>query len=196
MFWRDFVPEYQIKVMAIKKSTLGAQFFQRLLNCRIVCGTPFLKNIWVPIFFKICQAPALCTIPFSLLDPQHFVISSRVPGGVRHPSFVFIRQRVRAPGRSPCIIIRQRVREPGRSPTDHPTFTSGHQLVPPPANIKQIAGAAGKYNSLKMGTKHGFFFWPCPSVCQVLLSLDHKLRRCRERAEFCTPPSFYGTQPK
>ena len=28
----------------LKKSTLGAQFFQRPLNCRVVCGTPFLKN--------------------------------------------------------------------------------------------------------------------------------------------------------
>ena len=80
--------------------------------------------LWVPIFSIMCHA-------FLPLRSPTLCHTFRVPGGVRHPSFVVIRQRVRAPGRSPCIIIRQRVREPGRSRIDHPTFTSGHRLVPP-----------------------------------------------------------------
>ena len=119
-----------LRVMATKKSTLGAQFFQRPLNCRVVCGTPFLKNIWVPIFSKNLPGTSSMYHTFFPLRSPTFCHILRVPGGVRHPSFVFIRQRVRAPGRSPCIIIRQRVREPGRSCIDHPTFTSGHRLVP------------------------------------------------------------------
>ena len=119
-----------IRVMAIKKSTLGAPFFQRPFNCRVVCGTPFLKNIWVPIFSKNLPGIGSMYHTFFPLRSPTFCHILRVPGGVRHPSFVFIRQRVQAPGRSPCIIIRQRVREPGRSRIDHPTFTSGHRLVP------------------------------------------------------------------
>ena len=113
-----------------KKSILGAQVFQRPLNCRIVCGTLFLKHVWVPIFSKNLPGTGIMHHAFLPLNPQHFVIFFRVPGGVRHLSFVVIRQRVRAPGRSPCIIIRQRVREPDRSRIGHPTFTSGHRLVP------------------------------------------------------------------
>ena len=118
------------RVMAIKKPTLGAQFFQRPLNCRVVCGTPFLKNIWVPIFSKHLPGTGIMYYAFSPFRSPTFCHIFRVPGGVRHPSFVVIRQRVRAPGRSPCIVIRQKVREPGRSCMDHLTFTSGHRLVP------------------------------------------------------------------
>ena len=116
--------------MAIKKSTLGAQFYQRPLNCRVVLGTPFLKNVWVPIFSKNLPGTGIMYDAFFPLRSPTFCHIFRVPGGVRHPSFVFIRQRVRAPGRSPCIIIRQKLREPGRSRIDHPNFTSGHRLVP------------------------------------------------------------------
>ena len=119
-----------LRVMVIKKSTLGAQFFPRPLNCRVVCGTPFKKNIWVPIFSKNLPGTGSMYHTFCRLRSPTFCHILRVPGGVRHHSFVFIRQRVRAPGRSPCIIFRQRVREPGRSRVDHPTFTSGHRLVP------------------------------------------------------------------
>ena len=118
-----------VRVMAIKKTTLGAQFFQRPLNCRVVCGTPFLKNIWVPIFSKNLPGTGNMYHTFFPLRSPTFCHILRVPG-VRHPSFVFIRQRVQTPGKSSCIIIRQRVREPGRSRIDHPTFTSGHWLVP------------------------------------------------------------------
>ena len=139
--------------MAIKKSMpLGAQFFQRLLNCRVVCGTLFLKNIWVPIFSKNLQGTDIMYHAFLPLRSPTFCHIFMVPGVVRHPSFVVIRQRVRAPGRSPLIIIRQILREPGRSHIDHPTFTSGHRLVPLPENIKQIARVAGKYHPLKRGT--------------------------------------------
>ena len=154
--------------MAIKKSMpLGAQFFQRLLNCRVVCGTLFLKNIWVPIFSKNLQGTDIMYHAFLPLRSPTLCHIFMVPGVVRHPSFVVIRQRVRAPGRSPLIIIRQILREPGRSPLiiirqilrepgrshiDHPTFTSGHRLVPLPENIKQIARVAGKYHPLKRGT--------------------------------------------
>ena len=101
--------------MAIKKSTLGAQFFQRPLNCRVVCGTPFLKNICVPIFSKnMLDTGSMYHTSFLLRSPT-FCHILRALGGVKHPSFVFIRQRVQAPGRSPCIIIRQRVQKPGRS---------------------------------------------------------------------------------
>ena len=66
-----------LRVMAIKKSTLGAQFFQRPLNCRVVCVVPLFKKIYgCPYFLKTYRAPGVCTIPFSVLDPQHFVISS------------------------------------------------------------------------------------------------------------------------
>ena len=116
--------------MVIKKSTLGVQFFQRPLNCRVVCGTPFLKNIWVPIFSKNLPGNGSMYHTFFPLRSPTFCHILRVSGGERHPSFVFIRQRVQAPGKSPCIIIRQRAREPGRSRIDHPTFTSGHWLVP------------------------------------------------------------------
>ena len=116
--------------MAIKKSTIGAQFFQRPLNCWVLCGTPFLNNIWVAIFSKNLPGTSSMYHTFSPLRSPTFCHILRVPGGVRHPSFVFIRQRVRALGRSPCIITRQRVWEPGRSCIDHPTFTSSHRLVP------------------------------------------------------------------
>ena len=115
--------------MAIKKSTLGAQFFQRPLNCRVLCGTPFLKNIWVPIISENLSGTSSMYHTFFPLRSPTFCHILRVPGGVTHPSFVFIRQRVRASGRSPCIIIKQGVREPGRSRIDHRTFTSGHRLV-------------------------------------------------------------------
>ena len=116
--------------MTIKKSTLGAQFFQRPLNCRVVCGTLFLKNIWVPIFSKNLPGTGIMRYAFLPIRSPELCHIFRVPVGVRHPSFVVIKQKVRAPGRFPCIIIRQSVWEPGRSHIDHPTFTSGHQLVP------------------------------------------------------------------
>ena len=133
------------RVMALKKSTLGAQFFQRPPNCQVVLGTPFLKNIWVPIFSKNLPGTDIMYHAFFALRSPTFCHIFRVPDGVRHLSFVvirqtvrapdrsrciIIRQRVREPGRSPCIVIRQRVREPGRSRINHPTFTSGHRLVP------------------------------------------------------------------
>ena len=114
----------------LKKSTLGAQFFQRPHNCRVVLGIPFLKNIWVPIFSKNLLGAGIMYHAFFHLRSPTFCHIFRVPSGVRHPSFVVIRQRVRAPGRSPCIIIRQKLREPGSSCIDHPTFTSSHWLVP------------------------------------------------------------------
>ena len=117
------------RVMAIKKSTLGAQFFQRPFNCRVVCGT-LLKNIWVPIFFKNLPATGIMYHVFLSLRSPTLCQIFRVPGDVRHPTYVVVRQRVRAPGRFPCIIIRQRVRGPGKSPSDHPTVTSGHRLAP------------------------------------------------------------------
>ena len=107
-------PKLSVRVTAIKKSTLGAQFFQRPLNCRVVCGTPFSKNLWVPIFSKNLPGTGIMYHTIFPLRSPTFCHILRVPGGVRHPSFVVIRQRVRAPGRSLCIIIRQRVREPGR----------------------------------------------------------------------------------
>ena len=88
-------PQMNLRVMAIKKSSLGAQFFQRPLNCRVVCGTPFKKNIWVPIFSKNLPGTGSMYHTFSLLRSPTFCHILRVPGGVRHPSFVFIRQRVR-----------------------------------------------------------------------------------------------------
>ena len=109
--------------MAIKKIHTRCPDFSRPLNCRVLCGTSFLKNIWVPIFSKNLPGTSSMYHTFFPLRSPTFCQILRVPGGVRHPSFVFIRQRVRAPGRSPCIIIRQRVREPGRSRIDHPTFT-------------------------------------------------------------------------
>ena len=121
---------YNLRVMTIKKSTLGVQFLQRPLNCRVVCGTPFLKNIWLPIFSKSLPGTSIIYHAFFPLRSPTFCHIFRVPCGVRHPSFVVIRQRVRAPGKSPYVIIRQKVREPGRSRIDHPTFTSGHWLVP------------------------------------------------------------------
>ena len=113
----------RIRVMAIKKihTRCPVTFFQSSLTCRVVCGTPFLKNIWVPIFSKNLPGTSSMYHTFSPLRSPTFCHIIRVPGGVRHPSFVFIRQRVQAPGKSPCIIIRQRVREPGRSRIDHPT---------------------------------------------------------------------------
>ena len=108
-------PTTLLRVMAIKKSTLDGQFFQRPLNCRVVCGTPFKKNIWVPIFSKNLPDTGSMYHTFFPLRSPTFCHILRVPGGVRHPSFVFIRQRVQAPGRSRI---------------DHPTFTSGHRLVP------------------------------------------------------------------
>ena len=123
-------PEFNLRVMAIKKIHTRCPVFQRPLNCRVVCGAPFLKNIWVPIFSK--NLPDTGSMYHTFFPPRSptFCHILRVPGRVRHPSFVFIRQRVQAPGRSPCIIIRQRVRGPGRSRIDHPTFISGHRLVP------------------------------------------------------------------
>ena len=101
-----------------KKPTLGTQFFQRPFNCRVVCGTPFSKNLWVPIFSKNLPGTGIMYHTFSPLRSPTFCHILREPGGLRHPSFVVNRQRVRAPGRSPCIIIRQRAREPGRSRID------------------------------------------------------------------------------
>ena len=66
----------QFSVMTIKKSTLGAQYFQIPPNCRVVCGTPFLKYISVPIFSKNLPGTGIMYDAFFLLDPQHFVISS------------------------------------------------------------------------------------------------------------------------
>ena len=106
-----------LKGYGYKKSTLDAQFFQRPLSCRAVCGTAFLKNIWVPvpIFSKNLPGTGSMYHTFFPLRSPTFCHILMVPGGVRHPSFVFIRQRVR---------------EPGRSRIDHPTFTSGHRLIP------------------------------------------------------------------
>ena len=121
---------------------------------------PFFLNVWVHIFSKNLPGTGIMYHAFLSLRSPTICHILRVPGGVRHPTFVVIRQRVRAPvrspsivirqrvrepGRSPCIIMRQRAREPGRShciiigqrvwepgrsPIDHPTFTSGHRLVP------------------------------------------------------------------
>ena len=135
------------RVMATKRSTLGAQCFQRLLNCRVVLGTPFLK-----IFSKNLPDTDIMYHAFFPLRSPTFCHIFRVPCGVRDPSVVVIRQRVRAPGRSSCIIIWQKLWEPDRSPIDHPTFTSGHRLVPTPANIRPIPRVAGEYHPLKMGT--------------------------------------------
>ena len=84
----------------------------------------------VPIFSKNLLGTGIMYHAFFPLRFPTFYHIFRVPGGVRHPSFVVIRQRVRAPGRSPCIIIRKKLREPGSSWIDHLTFTSGHWLVP------------------------------------------------------------------
>ena len=86
--------------MAIKKSTLGAQFFQRPLSCRAVLSTPFLKNIWVPLFSENLPGTGIMYQAFFPLRSPTFCHIFRVPSGVRYPSFVVIRQRVRAPGRS------------------------------------------------------------------------------------------------
>ena len=104
-----------LRVTAIKKIHTGYPVFQRPLNCRVVCGTPFSKHLWVPIFSKNLPGTGIMYHTFFPHRSPAFCHILRVPGGVRHPSFVFSRQRVRAPGRSPCIIIKQRVREPGKS---------------------------------------------------------------------------------
>ena len=135
-----------------KKPTLGGQFFQRPLNCQVVCGTPFLKNIWVPIFSKNLPGTGIMYDAFFPVRSPTFCHIFRVPGGMRHPSFVVIRRRVRAPGRSPCIIIRQKVLEPGRSRIRLPHFYQWLPASTPSANIKQIARVAGKYHPLKRGT--------------------------------------------
>ena len=73
--WTSFLI-FKNGVYGHKKSIIGAQFFQRPLNCWAVCGTLFNKIYRCPYFPKTCRASALCTMPFFLLDPQHFVISS------------------------------------------------------------------------------------------------------------------------
>ena len=125
---RDFC--IYLRVMAIKKSTLGAQFFKDHLTAGLCVVPLFKRDIWVPIFSKNLLSTSIMYHAFFPLRSPTFCHTFRVLGGVKHPSFVVIRQRVQAPGRSPCIIIRQKVWEPGTSHTDHPTFTSGHQLVP------------------------------------------------------------------
>ena len=158
-----------IRVMAIKKSTLGAQFFQRPLNCRVVLGTPFSKNIWMPIFSKnLPGTDIMYHACFALRSPT-FCHVFRVPGGVRHLSFVVIRQRVRAPDRSPCIITRQRVREPGRVPHKSP-FSYFYQQPPattPPAKMKQIARVAAKYHPLKNGYLAWIFVLALPPTLRL-----------------------------
>ena len=78
------------------------------------CVVPFSKkNIWVSIFSKHLPGTGIMYHAFHFLRSPTLCHIFRVPAGVRHPTFVVIRQRVRAPRRSPCIIIRQRVREPG-----------------------------------------------------------------------------------
>ena len=123
--------------------------FSTTTSLPVVCGTLFLKNIWVSIFSKNLPGTGIMYHAFLPLRSPTLCHIFRVPGGVRHPSFVIIRQRVRAPGRSPCIIIRQRVRESGRSRIYHPC---GPLASIPPGNTKQIAWVAGKYHPLKGGT--------------------------------------------
>ena len=106
-----------LRVMTIKKFVQGAQLFQRPLNCRVVCGTLFSENIWVPIFSKNLPDTGIMYHAFLSLRSPTLCRLFRVVGGVRHLSFV---------------VIRQRVREPGRSRKNHPYFTSGHRLVPHP----------------------------------------------------------------
>ena len=100
-------------------------------------------------FLKTCRAPALCVRPFFLLDSQHFVISSwhRVVWGTK--PFVVFRQRVQAPGRSPCIIIRGCRNLVG--PHWSPYFYQRPPASTPSENIKQIAQVAGKVPPPKKG---------------------------------------------
>ena len=69
--------QQSLRVMAIKKSTLGTQFFFKDHLTARWCVVPFFNKIYgCSYFLKTCRAPALCTMPFFLLDPQYFVISS------------------------------------------------------------------------------------------------------------------------
>ena len=122
--------ELCIRVMAIKKIHTRCPAFSKTTSLPGVLGTPFLKNIWVPMFSKNLPGTDIMYHAFFALRSPTFCHIFRVPGGVSDLSFVVIRQRIRAPDKSPCIIIRQGVREPGRSCINHPTFTSGHWLVP------------------------------------------------------------------
>ena len=144
-------------------------FFKDHLTAGLCVVPLFKKKIWVPVFSKNLPGTGSMYHAFFPLRSPTFCHILRVPGGVRHPSFVFIRQRIQAPGRSPCIIIRQRVREPGRSRIDHPTFTSDQR--PPagtlPANIKQITRAAGKYHPLKWVPSMDFSFGLAPNMSYV-----------------------------
>ena len=151
-----------LRLTAIKKIHTRCPVFQRPLNCRIVCGTPFPTNLWVPIFSKNLPGTGIMYYTFFPLRSPTFCHILMLPGGVRHPSFVFNRQRVRVPGRSPLHNYQTEGTGTWQVPHRYPTFASGHRLVPPPANIKQIARAAGKQHPLNMGTWLGFLFWPRP----------------------------------
>ena len=113
-----------------------------------LCVVPLFQKIYECLYFpKICRTSSIMYHAFLPFRSPTFCHIFRVPGGVRQPSFVFIRQRIRAPGRSPCIIIRQK-KVPHRSPYlyQRPPASS------PPANIKQIARVACKYHRLKRDT--------------------------------------------
>ena len=107
-----------------------------------------------PYFLKTCRAPAVCTIPFSLLDPQHFVISS---GWCEAPFFCVHQTEGTGTWYVPLHNNQTEVTGTWQVPHRSPYFYQRPPAGTLSANMKQIARAAGKYHPLK---------W-VPKVCTI-----------------------------